>query len=862
LDADRWRQVERIFHDALEVEPSEQARFIETACAGDTSLKQEVEAMIRSSEKAETFLEMSANEIAVGPPGLSAFETVASWTFRHYEIKTLLGSGGMGDVYLARDTQLNRSVAIKFLSSDLANESTRLRFQEEARMASALNHPHILTVHEAGEFEGRPYLVTEFVDGGTLGKWIHDAKPDWRQSIELLIGIADGLACAHDAGILHRDIKPDNILVTKTGYAKLADFGLAKFVRPARDDQTGALTAGRTRPGTIMGTIAYMSPEQALAGSLDARSDIFSFGVMLFEMLSGRRPFEGSTDLETLQAIIHTPAPSLAELCPDVPAGLCAAVARMLEKESAKRYQSAREMLAALRSLSRDSWETFAAPSRQRRSVRSSRFLSAAAVVSIAILLPVYWMTSRAKTPVVGTAHIQGLAVLPLKNLSGDPAQEFFAEGITEAVINDLAQISALRVISHTSSMHFKGTNKLLPEIAKELQVDAIVEGSILRSGNRVRVTAELIDAATERHLLNKTYEHSIGDILDLQNEIARSIASEIQAKVTPQEQGSLVRSRAVNPAAYEAYLKGRYFLNNLTDESLRRAISYFEEAVRLDETYAEAYAGLVTGWLHLQYIGAVELDDVLPKAEEAAQKAQQIDGTLVEVHAALSVLKERKWDWAAGETEIQTAIKINPGYAITHTNYSDQLRHRGRAGESIAEAKRALALDPLSPFTNEGLGDAYLSSRQYDLAIEQYQKALELNPAQVNSRDSLGWCYVYKGMYEKGIEEIHKSDGDGSDPDLSPEIAYVQAISGNRSKARGTLERLKMLSTQFQIPAHHFALIYLGLGEKDKAFEWLERAYQQHSRMMTWLKVDPRFDSLRQDSRFHDLVRRVGMPD
>jgi eukaryotic-like serine/threonine-protein kinase len=496
LEADRWRQVERIFHDALDLQRSEQTAFIENACAGDALLKKEVEAMIRFHEKADSFLESPPDEVVTAPVDLGAMKPTP-WILGHYEVRTLLGSGGTGDVYLAWDTHLNRLVAIKFLSPDVADESARRRFQEEARMASALNHPHILTVHEAGEFEGRQYLVSEFIDGGTLGKWARDTQPGWRQSVELLIGVADGLACAHEAGILHRDIKPDNILVTKTGYAKLADFGLAKFVKRAQHDLAGAPTADRTQPGVIMGTIAYMSPEQALGGDLDARSDIFSFGVVLFEILTGRRPFEGATDPQRLRAVIHAPAPSIAELRPDVPARLRAAVEKMLEKEPARRYDSAREIVTEFRILLHEGGEASATHDRYLRAPRALGILGGL----VAILIAAYGIIWLDKPTALEGPHIQALAVLPLTNLSGDPAQEFFADGMTEALIADLAQISALRVvISRTSIMQFKGTKKLLPEIARELHVDAVVEGSVLRSGNRVQIIVELIDAATERH--------------------------------------------------------------------------------------------------------------------------------------------------------------------------------------------------------------------------------------------------------------------------------------------------------------------------------------------------------------------------
>jgi TolB-like protein/DNA-binding winged helix-turn-helix (wHTH) protein/Tfp pilus assembly protein PilF len=457
-----------------------------------------------------------------------------------------------------------------------------------------------------------------------------------------------------------------------------------------------------------------------------------------------------------------------------------------------------------------------------------------------------------------GAPHVDSLAVLPLVNLSGDPAQEFFADGMTEALTADLAQIAALRVISRATVMQYKGTKKPLPEIARLLKTDVIVLGSVFRSGRRVRVTAELVQASTDRHLWAETYERDLGDILDLQNEVARAIADEIQAKLTPHEQVRLARRRMVNADAYEAYLKGRFFVNQFTEEALEKSTDYFQEAIQLDSGYGAAYSGLAEAWAMLQYIGAATPEEARPNALEAVSKALEMDDELEEAHGAMGVIKADEWDYPGGEQECRKAIELNPGYALAHVFYSNQLRHQGRTEESIAQAKRALELDPLSPMTNEGVADAYLSARRYDLAVEQYQKTLELYPNQASSRDSLGWAYVYQGLYEKGIQEIQKSYGE--DPSVSPELAYVYAVKGDLGKARGILERLQNISKRAPVAAHHFALIYLGLGEKENALGWLDKARQQRSPMMAWLKVDPRFDNVRPDPRFQEMMRKVGL--
>jgi TolB-like protein/tetratricopeptide (TPR) repeat protein len=485
--------------------------------------------------------------------------------------------------------------------------------------------------------------------------------------------------------------------------------------------------------------------------------------------------------------------------------------------------------------------------------------LSAGVLVTLAAVG--YWVSHRAAAAPGAAPRIQALAVLPLVNLSGDPAQEFLADGITEALIADLAQIGALRVISRTSVMQFKNSKKLLTEIARQLKVDAVVEASVLRSGNRVRITAELIDAS-DRQLWAKTYERNLDDVLDLQNEVGRAIAGEIQAKVTPREQSRLARSPKVNPGAVEAYLNCRFYWNKLTVDSIVKSIEYCQQAIKLDQNYGEAYAALAIDWKELAYLGAVSSAEVRPKVIEAVTKALQIDDTLAEAHVALASLKAQEWDWAAAETEIKKAIGLNPGLAHAHQAYSDELRHRGRVEESIAEARRGLDLDPVAALANEGLADAYKSARQYDRAIEQYLTTLGLYPDQASARNSLGWCYVYEGMYDQGIEEIQKSlKGYGETPNTSDELAYIYAVRGQKSKARQILARLQNLAKRAPVGPDHFVLIYAGLGKNDEALSWLEKAYQRHSQMMWWLKVDPRFDDLRPNPRFQELMRRVGLP-
>jgi TolB-like protein/Flp pilus assembly protein TadD len=592
--------------------------------------------------------------------------------------------------------------------------------------------------------------------------------------------------------------------------------------------------------------------------------------VVLYEVLTGRRPFAGESGLIILRSILDDEPARPSALRESLPAVLDQIVSKVLAKDPSARYQCVHDLLVDLQGIRErkvlpsarqsGSSKTNPAYGNSARTVQPRLILGVVAMV-LAGLAVAYWVASRSRPSALGTLpRIEALAVLPLTNLSGDAAQEYFAEGMTDALTNDLAQIGALRVISRYSAMQFKGTKKALPQIAQQLNVDAVVGGSVLRSGNRVRITAELIQASTDRHLWAGTYERNLGDILDLQNEVALAIVREIQTKLTPREQGRLARNRTVNPAAYEAYLRGRIYWDTYSAESLLKSIEYFEQAIKLDPGYAAANAGLATSWGALEYSGAATREEARPKALEAASKALAMDDSVAEAHVAIAMVRAVEWDWAAAEAEIKKALQLNPGSAQAHLSYSNQLRHRGRREESIAEAKRAQELDPLSPMTNEVVANAYVGARQFGLAIEHYQRTLQLDPNRSNTHYLLGWAYSYNGMHDKGVEEIQRSlTLDGVDPSLSADLAYIYAVLGNKSKAHKILERLQNQS-KLPVPPEHFVLIYTGLGDEDEVFVWLEKAYQQHSGMMTWLKVDPRFDRLRPDARFQELMRRVGL--
>ena len=748
-----------------------------------------------------------------------------------YRIEAPLGEGGMGVVYRAFDTKLNRPVAIKFLSGHLGDADARRRFQREAQTASSLNHPHIVTVHDAGEFEGRQYLVTEFVDGGTLKDWWNAKKRSWREVVELLTGAADGLAAAHAAGILHRDIKPANILVAKNGYAKLADFGLAKLDEHlSPNDQTITLTEGLTQPGMLVGTIAYMSPEQAAGKPLDARSDLFSFAVVLYEGLTGHRPFEGPTQLEVLQQVIHRPAPPLGG---EIPAALRIVVEKALEKDPDNRTASMKDLVVDLRRVTRRAEE----PSPRKR----PWVWAAVSALCIGVAAAL-WLTMHTAS----AAPIRSIAVLPLDNLSGDASQAYFSDGITEELIENLAQIHALRVISRTSVMRYKGTTEAIPQIGKELGADAIIEGSVRRSGNSVRVTAQLIRASTDTHIWAKDFDRELSDVLKMEGEVAQSIAQEIKVALTPEESGRLVTAKKVNPAAEDEFFLGRSLQarNNPVDGV--KAIEHYRQAIKLQADYAEAYAQLS---LALQDNGSAG-----DEAEKAARRAVELDPNLSEAHTAIAGLNKADWDWVGAEREYKQAFDLNPNSLDTCGCYAIFLADQGRFAEANAIIDHAIQVNPLSAQVQGAKGVVLYHQGQFMEAQVYFDRADEMEP------QSRGGVFSILNLIQLGrASEAVAVAGAVPEPyRRSATLAYAYAKAGRTAEARATLEAaLKQGRSSWTL----VALAYTALGEKEKALDALKKAVDTKTAAITF-RFARGFDPIREDPRFKALVAQLGIPD
>jgi TolB-like protein/thioredoxin-like negative regulator of GroEL len=786
-----------------------------------------------------------------------------------YEILSPLGAGGMGEVYRARDTRLGRDVAVKVLPAKFSQDADRLRrFEGEARAASALNHPNILTIHDFGMQESAPYVVSELLEGETLRERLAGEALPARRAVDYARQVAQGLAAAHEKGIVHRDLKPENLFVTRDGRVKILDFGLAKLTHaePPAGGQTSAPTvAPDTEPGVVLGTIGYMSPEQVRGQAADVRSDIFTLGAILYEMLTGRRAFRGNSAVEAMNAILKEEPPEASKAGVEIPAPLERITRRCLEKSPEERFQSARDLAFALQEAATVSMPLAVSvsppvPGRHPLLTRTR------VAIGIALLLVIaaagVTILRKRIFGGVGPRRIQSLAVLPLDNLSRDPEQQFFADGMTEALITDLAQIRSLRVISRTSVMGFRATKKPLPQIGRELNVDAVLEGSVVKSGGRVRITAQLVEAPTDRHVWAKSYERDLRDVLALQSEVARAVAGEIRATLTPDEESRLARARPVDPQVHELVLRGRYTLSNAASEQdLRKAVSLFEQALAKDPANAAAYAGLA--YCHIGFTDFyLPPWETMPRAKAAALRALEIDETLADAHTALGgVSFAYDWNWTAAERELRRAIELNPNSAEARDYYALYLSDLGRSEEALAEIRKARELDPLSVMIHVDAINEFFSLHRYDEAVERGRMALELDPGNGNARVMLAIVLVQQGRLREAVAEAEKAIQSGDSPLVLATAGGVFPAAGDPGRARRILGELAEVSKKRYVCPYEIGVIHLALGEKDEAFRWLEKGFRDRSICMQGTRQDPRLEPLHGDPRYEDLLRRLAYP-
>jgi serine/threonine-protein kinase len=765
-----------------------------------------------------------------------------------YKIIEELGRGGMGLVYKAEDTKLKRTVALKFLPAELTlDPEARERFIQEAQAASALDHPNICTIHEIEETKaGQMYIAMACYEGESLKEKIAGGPLKFEEAIDLAIQIARGLAKAHQKDIIHRDIKPANIMITHDRVVKIVDFGLAKLAGQVR----------LTRVGTTIGTVAYMSPEQARGEAVDNRSDIWSLGVVLYEMLTGKLPFKGENEQALIYSILNDQPKPVTPVQSDLPFELDRIIGKAIAKDPPERYQHVYDIEADLKALKKQfekkgEKKTITPISLKRKLLYAAGSL----VVLLGILFVMKIMFFKAHQE-----PIDSIAVLPFQNLSADPEQEYFSDGMTDALITELSKIKALRVISRTSVMRYKKTEKSLPRIAKELNVTAVIEGSVQRVQDEVRITAQLIRAAPEKHVWANGFTKNFRNILALQSEVAQAIAKEINITMTTEERQRLASARPVDPEAHEAYLKGRFFINKFTEADIRKGIAYFEQAIAKDPSFASAYTGLAEGYDNLSSVGLMPAKEAFPKIKELALKALSIDKSLAEAYTFIGDAEFTDWNWKAAEENFKRAIELDPNYVTGHAYYAFYLLLMKRHDEALSEGQRALELDPFSMIANYILTSIFWYTQQYDRAIAQAREILSIDPNSGMAYFYIGQSYLAKKMYAEAIAQYQKAIELGEFSSLST-LAAAYVLSGNVMKAREVLAdpRTRNLSSSL------LGVIYAALGEKDHALELLVKAYEERELQLLVIYASPKrflpaLDSLLADPRFQALMKKAGL--
>jgi eukaryotic-like serine/threonine-protein kinase len=783
----------------------------------------------------------------------------------HYVIEQKLGEGGMGVVYRAHDEKLQRDVALKFLGPlATVSSASHERALQEARNISALNHPNICTVYEVAEFEGRPFIAMEFVEGRPLSMEIPSTGLALDQVERYGLQLADALAHAHSRGVIHRDLKAANIIVTPSGRLKVLDFGISERIQPGRiGDGTTVIDQSWESQHTFTGTLPYIAPEILKGQEADVRSDIWSLGVVLYEMAAGQRPFGGATAFELSAAILRERAP---EISPPLPPVLKSVIDKCLDKDPGQRYQGAGEVRAALEAASTASHTHDFTPVKLEKPEPPGLF-SPRNMLIFCLLIGLgaglaYWLNGKkpkgkAALPLPGA--IQSIAVLPLENLSGDPSQDYFADGMTDALITELSQIRKLRVISRTSVMQYKHTQKSMDQIARELNVDAIVEGSVVRAGERVRISAKLFQTNIEGALWAGNFERNFTDVLALQSDVATAVARGIQVELSGAEQSQLARSRSVVPAAYEAYLKGKYELEKRTPEAFQDAAMYFQKAIQKDDTFAAAYAGLADTYLDMSNYQMGAPETLIPKAKQAVEKALQLDDRLAQAHTSLAAIRFYHLEGGDMEGEFQRAIALDPGYAQGIHWYALYLAAVGRKEESIREIKLAREIDPKSLIINANLGFVYYLARDFDRAEESEKNTIQLDPSFVAAHGYLGQIYVEKKRYSEAIDEFRKA-ASLSPGDLATEadLAHACAISGKKSDAEEILREMQSEQGKKYVSTYDFAVVYAGFRDVNKTLEWLEKAYVERNGRLANLGVHPQFTFLRNEPRLQHIVEKI----
>ena len=828
-----------------------------------------------------------------------------------YEIRSKLAEGGMGEVYLADDTQLRRRVALKVLPEGLAANQDRMRrFVQEAQAAAALNHPNIAHIYEIREVDGLSFIAMEFIEGRTLRDYLHDSKTeDLPRVLRHLQHVAEGLAKAHAAGIVHRDLKPDNVMITRDGHAKILDFGLAKLIEPQQtsatsseaSEQATAILQQHSTPGVVLGTVGYMSPEQAQGKTkeIDHRSDIFSFGCILFEAATGRKAFEGKDAIDSLHKLVHAPTPQIKEFNPVAPDELQRIVRRCLAKQPDERYQTIKDVAIELKELRRELESAAVDPTtspavlgeitsplstdanlRQSLnaasraapaslSTRASEYIGAgikqhklATVISVVVLgvgivgLAAYLHARSIDIP------IDSIAVLPFVNESGNSDIEYLSDGMTESLIDSLSQLPHLSVKARSSVFRYKGKEADPQQVASQLSVQAILTGRVVQRGDDLTLYLSLVDGRNGNQIWGDHYERKLTDLISLQTEIARDVSSKLRVKLSSADEQRLTKRYTANTEAYELYLRGRYHVFKMKLSEAQTGISYFQRAIEIDPNYALAYVGLANAYRSFALSGDMPAE-FFPKAKAAAQRAVEIDDRLAEAHAVLGfTIFWYDWNWKEAENQFKRALELDPNSADTHWFYATFLSSTGRNSEALNDVKRARELDPLNLIISAGEGQFLIHAGRADEALASLQKTTELDPNFWFAHMLASDAYTEKGMFTEAVAEARKAtEFSGANSHSLASLGYALGRSGKQAEARSLLDGLLKLSTERHVSAHNVALIYNGLGERDEALAWLERAFEQRDPRMVFLKVEPKWNNLHSDPRFQDLLRHVGFP-